>query len=883
MRHPCPSPSLPAWLVLNRTRINVHKSAFTALFNPHGSVDQCASLDLSAHWLKMSSAQSHAASTIAPFMTKSGTGSSTTKATTTTKTTTATMTTTTTTTAEDMALLRQLDAAADRIRAHISDEPYVLTIPQEEPKFHHYSRYAADTWLINAPFERQEEYSVQYQTFVYRDPYSDLFERIRYSQFARTFQPSLAADTALSRSATTTPKTGPKKKISLAAYKSKQAQGTMSTPSEKAHSRPPPSAVDAAHEKVEDSIKPSRLSNNAEKTKHDPREEVRLQQHLKRKHTDARPEQSPSPTKKPRPSPGPRTHLAPSSGPESPPKDSRAKASGSLSLLGRLSPLDPLYIEGRISPTLPPEIVAALDSKLVHPESTANSAKAREDDRNSHPSASARAAASDAAHRPGSKHDSVLSHSNEAAHANDVAVAASSNHSKPGLGRDVDAKPVPSYVLKLKIPQKLRQDYRRLIRCPPRASRDIKPGPQATAPTHDTSPPPIASPKRPVKQAFKKPTQLDKDEPARGVARKMTAPNRPSPKASHPSLSPNPVPLTKRPHSTSNDSSDLTQPQAKRQKVPPPLPLEKNATTAIQAEFRSPALPSSASKSQQVTPGSARKNRPSVAKRDEPVSSPLSDMPTAQDRTPVAKQPASVSQQPHRTGANTRPSPLSSAAKTPESQAWVAEHIRLSNMAKELKHIPAPTHSEDRKALETATLAHVESILAFALSFYCLDRSVLCRSPKEVPDPGNWVSCHGWYNLVLKRCQPHPHLYGLMAFLGIAYNGTIMRRYTAGYKSDASKLQEAVSGALRCADQASIRLPLALLKSDYPQTWKRGTLSGPPLTKQSATPGRYEGSFSLPIGIHTDPLEAVRLCHAMLTEWCANEKSDYKIRLKLAP
>ena len=51
----------------------------------------------------------------------------------------------------------------------------------------------------------------------------------------------------------------------------------------------------------------------------------------------------------------------------------------------------------------------------------------------------------------------------------------------------------------------------------------------------------------------------------------------------------------------------------------------------------------------------------------------------------------------------------------------------------------------------------------------------------------------------------------------------------------------------------------------------------------SLTPGRYEGSFSLAVGINTDPLEAVRLCHSLLSEWCANADTDYKLRLKLSP
>ncbi|TKA80801.1 hypothetical protein B0A55_01601 [Friedmanniomyces simplex] len=120
----------------------------------------------------------------------------------------------------DQADLEALNAAVDRVRTFTAQDPYILTIPQDEPRYHHAYQYQATQWLHLAPFELKEGESTQYQTFVYHEHGKDMF-------LLRNSQPRDAREAggAKGKPATgaNTPSVGPKKKISLNAYKKKQA------------------------------------------------------------------------------------------------------------------------------------------------------------------------------------------------------------------------------------------------------------------------------------------------------------------------------------------------------------------------------------------------------------------------------------------------------------------------------------------------------------------------------------------------------------------------------------------------------------------------------------------------------------------------------------
>ena len=45
--------------------------------------------------------------------------------------------------------------------------------------------------------------------------------------------------------------------------------------------------------------------------------------------------------------------------------------------------------------------------------------------------------------------------------------------------------------------------------------------------------------------------------------------------------------------------------------------------------------------------------------------------------------------------------------------------------------------------------------------------------------------------------------------------------------------------------------------------------------------GRYAGDITLPLGMDTEPLIAVRVGYALLREWCASKNLKYEMKLGL--
>ncbi|KAK3644269.1 hypothetical protein LTR56_009806 [Elasticomyces elasticus] len=120
---------------------------------------------------------------------------------------------------DDQAELDALNAAVDRMREITRPDPYILTLPQDEPKYRHQYQHQAQQWVHHTPFEWKEGERTQWQTFVYHEHGKDLF-------VLHAPRETKEAEGAKSKAApgVDTPNAGPKKKISLNAYKKKQAE-----------------------------------------------------------------------------------------------------------------------------------------------------------------------------------------------------------------------------------------------------------------------------------------------------------------------------------------------------------------------------------------------------------------------------------------------------------------------------------------------------------------------------------------------------------------------------------------------------------------------------------------------------------------------------------
>lgn len=124
---------------------------------------------------------------------------------------------------EDQNDFDAVNAAIDRMRTLTAPNPYILTIPQDvEPRYHHAYRYQLEQWWQQGPFAREEGEEVQYQTFVYHEHGKDMYVLHNSLPKEEREKPNLKAggESRPGTGANTpTASLGPKKKISLDAYK----------------------------------------------------------------------------------------------------------------------------------------------------------------------------------------------------------------------------------------------------------------------------------------------------------------------------------------------------------------------------------------------------------------------------------------------------------------------------------------------------------------------------------------------------------------------------------------------------------------------------------------------------------------------------------------
>jgi hypothetical protein len=219
-------------------------------------------------------------------------------------------------------LLRRIDACVDRMRAVTPDEPYVLSIPQDEPKFHHHSHHSSQMWRTATPFRADDDPNQQYQTFYYHEPLSDVFHLHRNSHYQKDNASVSSQPREKESSTQSTPSMQPKKKkISLAAYANKKTQ--------------PDSKDDTKNDKPQHDKTLSESTSSQSLKSRDSANLPRMLSPLQVHRSDR--SQHSQQSQQPRPSPS-----------QKPPKQ-------------------PLLPPRMLSPTLPPSIIASLDANPYQP------------------------------------------------------------------------------------------------------------------------------------------------------------------------------------------------------------------------------------------------------------------------------------------------------------------------------------------------------------------------------------------------------------------------------------------------------------------------------------------------------------------------------------
>ncbi|GAB7345199.1 hypothetical protein MBLNU457_3579t1 [Dothideomycetes sp. NU457] len=730
-----------------------------------------------------------------------------------------------------------LDAAVDRMRKVLTPGPYIETIDQDkDQQYRYHDRPSSEAWLKNTPFSRQEHYTVQYQTWNYKEWGTDLIQLRVHSQYEDKPKESAKVKEE-AKSAVGTPQVGPKKKISLSAYKDKKANGGFDTPTteQKQPSRDGAQS-DRSRGHVRDAIHREDMSKPSQP------EKAGQDGTLKRKREEQKPrdptkhnDQADTPTKRPRAATPERKTMPTSSRDTQPTSDKKrrrddeedgeiparlsplrapdlpARLSPIAQLPTRLSPEPPdrIQLPNRLSPSLPDNVLTELDKRAKSRTAAAADDKSlkhdsvRSNSRNNEVKDNGR---SDSSERVVSAPKKIKRESDESRtddaevrkvveKVNNVKQESTTSSRK----EDSDELKPERLMIRFKIPKRLRQDYRRLLQFPARPAKAVK-------------------------------QELSGDDV--------------------------------------RNTEAIKQAEAR-------VKSEKRQSTPVE-----PAINHSPETTRTVfaTPSSRRDKdkdtRSHPAKLDDRTST---SSPALPDATP----------QSNSSGAP-RPSPATSTTRTALSGSWQTEKSRLVALGKSLKK-SAQQLSSSSSTAETSALTNIESLLAFILAFHAHDMSYATRQPPVAVsglDPrATWCTLHGFWKFVHSVTAPWPALQGLVAGLGEAYCAHVLAwcalhpgANNGNGKSD--ETAEIIGTLSRIAAQKS--LSLRSMRELFPETWKRG-LEGASADDDGsdARPGNYDGPFDLPVGMQSGTLHAVRAAVCMLREWKCRNGKKFEMTLKL--
>lgn len=167
----------------------------------------------------------------------------------------------------------------------------------------------------------------------------------------------------------------------------------------------------------------------------------------------------------------------------------------------------------------------------------------------------------------------------------------------------------------------------------------------------------------------------------------------------------------------------------------------------------------------------------------------------------------------------------------------------------------------------------------------------------------SWRTLFPLFRYFKNNCQEFPHLEGLRLQLGAiicARIATIVAQRPPQSSSEGapggdkeglsnnkalSIMSENIQTMATLVAESRSKLPFETLISTYTKTWE-GRAQGvdaesDPRSWEKHEVGSLEGSYNLPLGADTSPVQAVRMGVIFLDEWMSKENVDYKMQLKL--
>lgn len=359
----------------------------------------------------------------------------------------------------------------------------------------------------------------------------------------------------------------------------------------------------------------------------------------------------------------------------------------------------------------------------------------------------------------------------------------------------------------------------------------------------------------------------------------------------------------------------MEEPAPKRKKeatklYEPPARRKKSIPEALDVKKAAPSTPTRPTSTPTVATQKASSQSPPAATPSVPASKKTNvDLLTAATATSALKRetsresqaqvptpsatsssPAPNSQQPPTAAAlkSTTTSAPAPATKTPRQKAWEAHRTTLETLGRELKHAAQPNRSSDssattrpspselRHARRTNALKSLESLLAYFLAFTCTDEAE--REASRPLSTRPWRTLYNYFPFVREQTKPFPPLSGLASSLAVVFcahiaNGLAPRGPEAG-----AAVVEAWGFMAREGKDAEARLDVQKLMAAFPKAWAKASVDG---SEEPLEPGKFEGSFKLPLGVQTAPVQAVRAAYAMMQEWIGKEGAEYDLKLRL--
>jgi hypothetical protein len=377
---------------------------------------------------------------------------------------------------------------------------------------------------------------------------------------------------------------------------------------------------------------------------------------------------------------------------------------------------------------------------------------------------------------------------------------------------------------------------------------------------------------------------------------------------------------TKTPEKRARHEDPEPVPVSKKQKVPSSLDLdkEKNPRTPIASAIPSPALQKSGGSlrdSITVTPRQGHLKAVAMAR------SASADSPVA---TPNGKLNSQGTPQPPAASRPTSKGPTSAPISGPrKAQAESLQELsaKYNKLGRDLKHenqdINKKTGERTVPELKRMALLGMECIMSYMLAYSLGDASrELQNKPAEID--ASWVSLLPLFKHMRHFMRRYEPLLGLHNYLGIAINARIASvagerslrlshlpwpadspqstnsstsqpRSGSGAHPSAQEIQryfDAVSAMTECTRAAVSTFPAEVVQTRFPATWaardtgRRGQLTEPLLDEKSGE-ASLRGSYWVPVGVDSAPVQAVRFGVQVLREWIREGELGYEPRIRI--